>query len=406
MSVASTSTRRTTTTELSIDLASASGTRTPTRLVLVAPGVLEVVDGPPELRGQWIGEDWFGAACQLRRRAEQLGLETLIAGAQAHVWPTLAQREAGGLTLTRLARAGDERRTTGTVDLFDAVPVGVVVSVREQLRSWVEWLQQPAPSFGPHEHEATSSTRILVSTPADDPRFEFVGATLGWWCLDSQRRIQPPFRYNPRLVRVADASERTKVAEVMLDHEGGEVRLRLWGAGVVGAVGRGVDAFVALAHLRERIANHGLRLLVQGARREAWRFVDYGETVTITPLGQTINCSPRRDLLDRAVLSSIATVDEQRLHRWMLHGSYRVPNDEVIAWAQAEPDSWWPCIWKGDARRGFGPEVVGWWRSDAWGRVVEFRPNPDPMKRAPLRSIDEMLRDVKVFTGPYPLECR
>jgi hypothetical protein len=378
------------------DLASATGERCRVGLELHAPGVLEVVEGPAELRRRFTGEDWFAATCALRRRAERLGLRALIVGAGADVWPTLRQREEGGLALTRLGRRAS--KLLEVVGLFEPAPAGRVVSFAQQFLRWRDWLRQPEVQPGRSEArilaDRANGEHICVATPANDPRLAFVGSTLGWWRIDYRHNLEPEFRHNPRVVFVAGRSGSKRAAELLYETDQQQVRLRLWGAGLVDAVGRGRDAFVALADLREQIARHGRRLCVQGAVEDAWRRTDDGITVQVVPLGRLPRGGWNRDLLDPAELDEVASVEDQRRRRAMLLGSPYVPSDDVLAWARQEPESWRPSTWK---RHGpNGPGIVGWWRSDAWGRVVEFRPNPARNGLAP--------RDSEVPTGLYPLD--
>jgi hypothetical protein len=373
--------------KVTLELASATGERRELGLELVAPGTLEVLDGPLSLRQRWTGEDWFGATLELRRRAEQLGWRALIAGARADVWPTLAQRDAGGLCLTRIERWGQQRYAGGVVELFEPAPVEHVVAVGDQVRHWRDWLERPAPRHGSRERKtletfARLAEHILVDTPRDDPRFAFIGGTLGWWRVDHYNHLEPRFRYNPRPVGVVWRGGK-RMAELLLElehqqaAEGAEllrleqVRARLWRT-AGNAIGRGPDAFVALADLREQLAAQGLRICVQGAVESAWRRTDDGITVRRMTLGYKYGTN--KDLLDYAEPDEVVSVEEQRRFRQMYCGWGIAPSDEVLAWARAEPDSWRPHIWERSHRSG--PHLAGWWRSDAWGRVVEFRPNP------------------------------
>ncbi|MFO7567408.1 MAG: hypothetical protein R6X02_32495 [Enhygromyxa sp.] len=99
------------------------------------------------------------------------------------------------------------------------------------------------------------------------------------------------------------------------------------------------------------------------------------------------------DLLDRIEAEQVASVAAQTLYRRMLLGAEATPSVEVIAWALREPDSTRPLLLGRD-----DASALGWWVSDSWGRVAEFRPNPWLWARE--RGVEP--RD----PYPYPLEGR
>ncbi len=150
------------------------------------------------------------------------------------------------------------------------------------------------------------------------------------------------------------------------------------------------DLFAALGELRLRLEPRGYRLLVAGARDDAWpsvedRIHDHGRRVWLkTSLGEAHSPSDRAlrgrvHLLDPAPAERVTTLAQQHLEhaRWLTAG--QTPSKAHHRHAEQHPTAQPIHVRRGptDPRRVFEPRSAGWWRLDVHGSIRDqFEPNP------------------------------
>lgn len=160
-------------------------------------------------------DDFFECLIDLRRLLEKDGGRVLCQGARRDVFPSPMMRSSGCATayVMRMGKPANEKEV---VQIFDAAPANLVVSVLEQLAYYHQWLgslgweqsggrwynadagKTPRPGELEEAKRYPNGTisRIRGSYGPDDEIP--IEAIEGFWRVDAEGRIVGKFLKNPR----------------------------------------------------------------------------------------------------------------------------------------------------------------------------------------------------------------